>query len=348
METRAAAQEATTMDGTVALNTARTMTAVVQEGQGSADVLQIRQIPVPQLRDDQLLVRVHAASVNAFDYGLVRAGWLVTVFAKLLGRRVRLQGVRGVDLSGTVEAVGRNVTAFRPGDDVMGVGTGSWAEYASATERGLVSKPTNISYVEAAAVGNAGVTALQAVRDHGKVRAGQRVLVYGAGGGVGTFTVQIAKAFGGHVTAVTSTRNIEVVRSLAPDALLDYTRDDITKRPERYDVVFDVAGTRPLGELLRVLAPGGRVVMVGAAKGGAGSLVARLVAGLIRARVLRQPILICTASFRHEDLAVLKDLIESGKVRPAIDRTFSLAEVREAVRYTMDGQGRAKVVITIA
>jgi NADPH:quinone reductase-like Zn-dependent oxidoreductase len=167
MQTGAAAQEAITMDDTVALNTARTMTAVVQEGQGSADVLQIRQIPVPELSDDQVLVRVRAASVTALDYGLVRAGWLVTVFAKLLGRRVRLQGVRGVDLSGTVEAVGRNVTAFRRGDDVMGVGTGSWAEYASASERSLVSKPTNISYVEAAAVGNAGVTALQAVRNYG-------------------------------------------------------------------------------------------------------------------------------------------------------------------------------------
>ncbi len=324
------------------------MTAVVQEGQGSADVLQIRQIPVPQIADDQLLVRVRAASVNAFDYGLVRGGWLLTVIAKLLGQRVRLQGVRGLDLSGSVEAVGRNVTAFRPGDVVMGVGTGSWAEYASASERSLVSKPTNISHVEAAAVGNAGVTALQAVRDHAKVRAGQRVLVYGAGGGVGTFAVQIAKALGAHVTAVTRTRNIEVVRSLAPDALFDYTRDDITKIPERYDVLLDVAATRPLGELLRVLAPGGRLVIVGAAKGGFGSLVARLVAALIRARVLRQPIVICTASLRHDDLAHLKDLIESGKVRPAIDRTFSLGDVREAVRYAMSGQGRAKVVITIA
>jgi NADPH:quinone reductase-like Zn-dependent oxidoreductase len=332
----------------VALNTTRTMTAVVQEGQGSADVLQIRQIPVPQIADDQLLVRVRAASVNALDYGLVRGGRLLTVMAKLLGRRVQLQGVRGVDLSGTVEAVGRNVTAFRPGDVVMGVGTGSWAEYASASERRLVSKPTNISFIEAAAVGNAGVTALQAVRDHGKISAGQRVLVYGAGGGVGTFTVQIAKALGAHVTAVTGTRNIEIVRSLAPDALFDYTSDDITKIPERYDVVLDVAATRPLGELLRVLAPGGRVVMVGAARGGLGSLVARLVAALIRARVLRQPIVLCTASVRQDDLAFLKDLIESGKVRPAIDRTFSIADVREAVRYAMSGQGRAKIVITIA
>lgn len=328
------------------------MTAVVQEGQGSADVLQLRQIPIPEPGDDQVLVRIHAASVNAFDHGLVKAGWLVSAFvrllARLLGRRVRLQGIRGIDLSGTVEAVGRSVTAFRPGDVVMGLATGSWAEYASARESRLVSKPPNISFIEAAAVGNAGVTALQAVRDYGKVRAGQRVLVYGAGGGVGTFTVQIAKAFGAHVTAVTGTRNIEVVRSLAPDALLDYTRGDITKRPDRYDVVLDVAATRPLGELLRVLAPGGRVVMVGAAKGGARSLIARLVAGQIRARVLGQPVVTFTASFRPDDLAVLKDLIESRKVRPAIDRTFSLAEVREAVRYTMSGQGRAKVVITIA
>ncbi len=335
------------MDPTVSTSS-RTMTAVVQEGHGSADVLHIRQVPVPELADDQLLVHVHAASITALDYGLVGAGWLVTVIARLVSRRVRLRGIRGVDLSGTVEAVGRSVTDFRPGDVVMGVAAGSWAEYASARERGLVAKPMNISHVEAAAVGNAGMTALQAVRDYGKVTTGQRVLVYGAGGGVGTFTVQIAKAFGARVTAVTSTRNVDIVRSLRPDTLVDYRTEDIMRRPERYDVVLDVAGTRPLGELLRVLAPGGRIVMVGAPKSGARSIIARLVAGQIRARVLRQPVVTCTAAFRHDDLAVLKSLIEAGEVRPAIDRTYPLAEAREAVRYAMSGQGRAKIVITIA
>lgn len=328
--------------------TARTMTAVVQEGHGSADVLQLRQIPVPQFSDDQVLVRVRSASVNAFDYGLVRGGWLLTAILKLVGRRVRSQGVRGIDLSGTVEAVGRSVTAFRAGDEVMGLAPGSWAEYASADERSLVSKPTNISHIEAAAVGNAAVVALRAVRDYGEVRSGQRVLVYGAGGGVGTFTVQIAKALGTHVTAVTGTRNIEVVRSLAPEALFDYTSVDITKMRERYDVVFDIAGARPFGELLRLLAPAGRLVVVGASRGGAVFLIARVVVGRIRARMLGQPIVICTAALRHGDLALLKELIESGKILPAIDRTFALAEVREAVRYAMSRQGRAKVVITIA
>ena len=323
------------------------MTAVVQEGFGSADVLHLRHVPIPDPDDDAVLVRVHATSINFFDYGLVRNGRLVSVIAKLMRRRIAVQGIRGVDLAGTVEAIGKDVTAFGPGDEVMGIARAAWAEYASTRESRLVPKPTNASFIEAAAVGNAGVTALHAVRDGAKLTAGQRVLVYGAGGGVGTFTLQLAKAFGAHVTAVTHTRSVDLVRSLGPDALLDYTRDDVARRPERYDVVFDIAGTYPLGRLLRLLAPGGKLVLVGSAKSSLAALVWRLGSAQIRRRVLRQPVSIVTAKLLHEDLLLLKELIEAGKIRPAIDRTYPLAEARDAVRYAMTGQARAKVVITI-
>ena len=332
----------------MALGTTRMMRAVVQTGQGSPDVLHIREITIPTITHDRILVRVRAASVNASDYHTVRGGWLVSVIGKLL-RQPPLHPVRGGDLAGTVEAVGEEVTTLRPGDDVFGVGRGSWAEYATGSERHLLPKPANLSYVEAAAVGGAGVTGLQALRDHGHVKPGQRVLVYGAGGGVGTFAVQIAKALGAHVTAVTSPRNLEVVGSLAPDVLLDYTGEDVAKRAERYDAVLDIAGTRPLRELLHVLAPGGRLVVVGAAKGpGMTAIIARLIAVLIRSRLLRQPITTFIASIRRDDLAFLKELIEAGKIRPAIDRTYQLVETREAVRYAMSGQGRAKVVIEVS
>ena len=330
------------------VHVANSMRAVVQDGGGSPDVLQLRDIDVPAIGDDRVLVRVRAASVNASDYHVIRGGWLVSVMGKLLARGQQQHPVRGGDLAGTVEAVGANVTTLKAGDSVFGVGRGSWAEYATASERTLLIKPGNLSFVEAAAVGGAGVTALQALRDHGKTTPGQRVLVYGAGGGVGTFAVQIAQALGAHVTAVTSARNIEIVQSLGPDALLDYTTENVAKRAERYDVVLDVAGTRPLGELLGLLAPGGRLVAVGAAKGrGMMGIAARLVAAMVRMRLLKQPVVSFIASIRRDDLAFLKDLIEAGKLRPAIDRTYPLSETREAVRYAMSGQGRAKVVITV-
>ena len=336
------------MEATMALEATRTMTAAVQEGAGSADAVHLREMPIPELDDDRVLLRVRAASINASDYHTVRGGRLVSVVGRLLRQKAQLRPIRGGDVAGTVEAVGSAVTAFRPGDEVFGVGRGSWAEYATASPSFLLAKPAGLSFVEAAAIAGAGITALQAVRDHGRAKPGDRVLVYGAGGGVGTFAVQIAKALDAHVTAVTSTRNIDIVRGLGADVLVDYNTEDIAQRPQRYDVVLDIAATRPIGELLRLLAPGGRYVLVGAAKGpGAMSLIARLVAAMFRARVLRQPIVFFIATLRHDDLAFLKDLIEAGKLRPAIDRTYPLGEVREAVRYTMSGQGRAKVVLTV-
>jgi NADPH:quinone reductase-like Zn-dependent oxidoreductase len=323
------------------------MKALVQEGSGSADVLHLREIAAPVVTDDRVLVKVYAASVNAADYHMVHGAAIVRVIGKLL-RRSRPSPVRGVDVAGVVEAVGKDVTGLRPGDEVFGMGTGTWAEYATGTERSLVPKPARFSFVEAGAIGVAALTALQGLRDHGHVQRGQRVLIYGAGGGVGTFAVQIAKALEAHVTAVTSTRNMDLVRPLGADELIDYTREDVAKSGERYDVILDVGATRPLRDLRRMLVPGGTLVCAGAAKrGGWPGIVARLVAMLFRSRVLRQRVVFYIASTRREDLAYLKELMEAGQLRPVIDRTHPLEEGREAVRYAMSGQARAKVVITV-
>ena len=302
---------------------------------------------MPAVPDDRVLVKVHAASVNAADYHMVRGAAIVRVIGKLY-RTPPAHVIRGVDVAGVVEDVGKDVTNLRPGDEVFGTGTGTWAEYATGTERSLLPKPARLSFVEAGAIGGAGLTALQGLRDHGRVRPGQRVLIYGAGGGVGTFAVQIAKALGTHVTAVTSTRNMELVRPLGADELVDYMKEDVAKRGERYDVILDVAATRSFRDLRRMLVPGGTIVCAGAAKrGGWPGIFGRLLVTLFRSRVLRQRVIIYVASASRDDLACLKELVEAGQLRPVIDRTYPLEEAREAVRYTMSGQGRAKVVITL-
>ncbi|MGE5244681.1 MAG: NAD(P)-dependent alcohol dehydrogenase [Betaproteobacteria bacterium] len=324
------------------------MKALVQDGSGSADVLHLREIETPAVSDDRVLVKVRAASVNAADYHMVRGALIVRVIGKLL-RQSQPNPIRGVDVAGVVEAVGKNVTSLRPGDEVFGLATGTWAEYATGTETSLLPKPARLSFVEAGAVGAAAVTALQGLRDHGQVRPGQRVLIYGAGGGVGTCAVQIAKALGAHVTAVTSTRNMDLVRPLGADALVDYTKEDIAKSDRRYDVILDVAATRPLRDLRRMLVPGGTLVCPGAAKrGGWLGVLARLAAMIFRSRLLHQRVVFYIASTRREDLVHIKEFIEAGQLRPAIDRTYPLNEAREAVRYAMSGQGRGKVVIAVS
>jgi len=323
------------------------MKALVQEGSGSADVLHLREIDVPALDDDHVLVKVHAASVNAADYHVVHGAWIVRVIGKLF-RQARPSPVRGIDVAGVVEAVGRNVTSLRPGDEVFGTGTSTWAEYATGTERSLVPKPARLPFIEAGAVGVAALTALQGLRDHGHVQAGHRVLVYGAGGGVGTFAVQIAKALGGHVTAVTGPRNLDLVGTLGADVVVDYTKEDVATRGERYDAIFDVAATRPLTDLRRMLAPGGTVVCAGAAKdGGWLGIIVRMLAVIFRSLALRQRVIAYVAKIQREDLMYLKELIEADRLRSVIDRTWPLEEGREAVRYALSGQGRAKVVILV-
>ena len=321
------------------------MKAIVQEGSGSADVLQLREIAKPLVTAGHVLVRVRAASVNALDWHSVHGGKLMSAAASLM--RQPEQPVRGVDVAGDVEAVGEGVTQFAPGDEVFGGAPAAFAEYALARESGLVLKPRNLSFEQAATVGVAGRTALQGLRDHARVKPGQRVLISGAGGGVGTFAVQIAKALGAQVTAVTSTRNLDMVRSLGPDEVIDYTREDFTRREERYDAVLDIAANRSLSDLRRVLKPNGTLVLVGAAKSGGAAIFMRIISAFVRSRLLRQRIIFYVAKTTQDDLTVIKDFIEAGKMCPAIDRTYPLSEAAAAVRYLGTGQARAKVVITM-
>lgn len=334
-----------------ATRTATAMRAVVQHGTGSADVLEYGTAEMPAMTGDRILVKVHAASVNAADCHSIHGGLIVKIAGRLMMRGAKAPvppPPPGGDVAGVVVDAGKNVTLLRPGDEVFGTARGSWAEYTTGTERSLVKKPASLSFVEAGAIGVAATTALQGLRDKGGLTPGQRVLVYGAGGGVGTFAVQIAKALGAHVTAVTSTRNLELVRPLGADVLVDYTKEDVAKRRERYDLIFDVGAIRSIGSLRRMLAPGGTLVLAGASKtGGWIGVFARMFAGMLRARLFKQRVVFFVASIRRDDLAFIASLIETGKVRPIIDRTYPLSEAREAVRYTLSGQGRAKVVLTV-
>lgn len=322
------------------------MKAIVQDGHGSADVLHLRDIEPPVVTDDAVLVRVRAASVNALDWHAVHGGRLLGAIGFLL--RSPTAPVRGVDLAGQVESVGKNVTRLRPGDEVFGTGKGAFAEYATATEDRLAPMPRNLSFAEAASIGVAGLTALQGLRDKGQVRPGQRVLIYGAGGGVGTFAVQVAKALGAHVTAVTGTGNLDLVRSLGPDELIDRTKEDFTRRGQRYDVIFDVAADRPFSDCRRALTPNGRLVLAGAAKSGDLAMVSRLIGAVVRSRLGNRWLVPFIAAIRREDLVAMTELVEAGKVRPIIDREYTLRDAAEAVRYVGSGQARAKVVINVA
>lgn len=321
-----------------------TMKALVQEGYGSADVLHVRDILRPELAEGRVLVRMRAASVNALDWHSTHGGLLLEIAGKIM--RSKDEPVRGVDLAGTVEAVGPNVTRFKPGDEVFGGAPASFAEFVLAREDRLLLKPRDLPFEQAATVNVAGRTALQGLRDHAQVKPGQRVLIHGAGGGVGTFAVQIAKALGAHVTAVTGPRNVDITRSLGADEVIDYTTEDFARRPERYDAVLDIAATRSLSDLRGVLVPNGMFVQVGAAKGGWIGVFARIISVMVRKRVLRQRVTFYVAQTNPEDLVYLRDLIESGKLRPVVERTYPLSEAREAVRYVGSGQARAKVVIT--
>ena len=323
-----------------------TMKALVQEGAGSADVLHLRDVPRPTPTQGRVLVRVRAASVNALDWHTVHGGLVLDIISKLM--RTKDIPIRGVDLAGVVEAVGPGVTRFAPGDEVLGGAPASFAEYASSREDNLVLKPANVSFEQGSTVGVAGRTALQGLRDVAKVTAGQRVLVCGAGGGVGTYAVQVAKALGAHVTAVTSARNMDVIAALGPDELIDYSKGDFTRRGAKYDVIYDVAGHRSIGSLRRMLAPGGILVLAGAGKrGGFLGIIGRIGAGLVRSRIFRQRIVFYMAQTRHDDLELLKDMIAAGTIRPVIDRQYPLSEAAEAVRYVGTGQARGKVVINV-
>jgi NADPH:quinone reductase-like Zn-dependent oxidoreductase len=319
------------------------MKAIVQESYGSPDGLVLREIERPVVGDDDVLVRVRAASVNAYDWGMTKR------LPHVIGRLLRLPqtNIGGVDLAGHVDAVGRNVTRFRAGDEVFGAGIGSFAEYATSSERRLAPRPRNLTFEQAASIPMAGLTALQGLRDKACVHPGHRVLVHGAGGGVGTFAVQIAKALGARVTAVSSTRNVDLLRSLGADDVIDYTKEDFSKRSERYEILFDVGAGRSLADCRRVLAPGGTLVLAGAGER-MWPLVLRLLEAQLRSRIGRQRIRMFMARGTPEDLVVLKELAEAGKLTPAIDRTYPLSEAPEALRYVGTRGARGKVVIRVA
>jgi len=323
------------------------MKAIVQDTYGSADVLEFRDIEMPVPGDDEVLVRVHAAGVDPGVWHLMTGlPYLVRVMG--YGLRKPKVAVRGRDVAGRVESVGKNVTRFQPGDEVFGTCEGSFAEYASAREDKLALKPAKLSFEQAAVVPISGVTALQAVRDKGLVEPGHKVLIIGAGGGVGTFAVQIAKAFGAEVTGVCSTAKINLVRSLGADHIIDYTREDFVEGGLEYDLIIDNAGNRPLSQLRRALTPNGALVIIGGENGGnwAGP-AGRLLPAMVLSPFVSQNLVALMAVERLEDLQTLSEMIEAGQVTPAVERTYPLIEAPEAVRYVGEGHSQGKVVVTI-
>ena len=319
------------------------MRAIIHDRYGSYEHLRVGEVERPTLNDDQVLVRVHASSANAGDWRRVKAAPIIVRAVE--GWRRPRNPLLGGDAAGVVEAVGSGITHLAVGDEVYGIRTGAFAEYVAG--KAFVRKPANLSLQEAAAVPIAGVTALQAVRDHGAVKPGDRVLVNGAGGGVGSMAVQIAKAYGAHVTAVTGPRTLDMVRGLGADDVIDYSRDDFSKGAGRYDAIIDMGGNRSIRTFRRVLAPGGTVVVAGAGHGTLGPMT-RLAGGLVRRRLLRQPVAMYMAKVERSDLDELRDLVEAGRLRPAIERTFPLGQTGDALRHLEEGRVMGKVVITIA
>jgi NADPH:quinone reductase-like Zn-dependent oxidoreductase len=321
------------------------MQAIVQERPGSPDGLELRDIEKPVAGDDEVVVRVRAASVNAADWHMMHL--LTHVVAWLV--RVPRSRVPGVDVAGYIEAIGKNVTRFKSGDEVFGAGKGTFAEYATTAESNLAPKPRSLTFEQAAAIPIAGLTALQGLRDKARVREGQRVLINGAGGGVGTFAVQIAKALGAHVTAVTSAENVELVRSIGADEIIDYTKEDFVARGQLYDVLFDLGGNRSLSECRRVVKANGTFLMVGAPVG-LGKVLARIVGVVLRAKLWRDGTrwIFYVARAKHEDLVALKELAEAGKLTPVIDRQYPLSAAADALRYIGSRRVRGKVVISVS
>ena len=323
------------------------MRAIVTESYGTADALELRDIDRPEIGRDEVLVRVEAAGV---DRGVwhVMTGLPYPIRLAGYGLRAPKNPVLGMDLAGTVEEVGAGVTRFAPGDAVFGIGKGSFAEYARAPESKLAPRPANLAAEQAAVVAVSGLPALQGLRDHGKVGPGQRVLVIGASGGVGTFAVQLGKAFGAEVTAVCSTTKVDLVRSLGADHVVDYMREDFADGERRYDVILDIGGNAALSRLRRALTPRGTLVIAGGESGGrwlGGN--DRQLRAIVLSRFVDQTLTTFISSENHRDMLVLKELIEAGSFAPVIDRSFALAEVPEAIRYLEQGRARGKVVIDI-
>ena len=324
----------------------RTMEAVVYRCYGSADVLRIEAIEKPAPGDDELLVRVRAAAVNPLDWHFMRGSPYIMRLGSGVGRPTDTS--LGVDFAGTVEAVGKDVERFEPGDEVFGGAAGAFGEYVTIQETGAVAhKPTGLAFEQAAAMPIAAVTALEALRDKSNVQPGDRVLINGASGGVGTFAVQIAKAFGAEVHGVCSTRNVEMVRSLGADHVFDYTQENYTEGTGTFDVIIDLVGNHSVAANRRVLAPDGALVLVGGPKGNwVGPLKRPIEAAIASLFEDEQQLVTLLASMRQEDLITLAELARSGKVTPVIDRRYTLAQVPEAIRYSESGRARGKIIVT--
>src|SRR2546422_4370744 len=324
------------------------MKAIVRERYGSPDAIQLKELEKPVPDDVHgVLVKIYASSVNAADKYQIRGppSFLLRIALFRSGvRRPKEQRV-GSDIAGRVVAVGTIVTQFKQGDEVYGVCNGAYAEYATAKENRIALKPTNRSFEETAAVPIAGLTALQALRNHGRIKPGQTVLVNGAGGGVGSFAVQIAKSFGAEVTAVTNTGNLDMVRSLGADHVVDYTKEDYTKKGQRYDLICDIGASHSISEYKRVMNPNGIFVLVGMRD----VIIRRLLSFVIRARLSRgdKKFRFFVAKSNSEDLVTLKELMEAGKIMPLIDRRYPLGETAQAIRYFEEGHTRGKIVITM-
>ncbi len=325
------------------------MKAVVHCDYGAPDVLRLETVEKPVPQDNQVLIRVHAAAVNPLDWHYMRG----TPYVMRIGTGLRKpkEARLGVDYAGTVEAVGSSVTRFKPGDEVFGGRTGALAEYVTAREdRAVVLKPANVTFEQAAAVPVAGLTALQGLRDSGRIQPGQSVLINGASGGVGTFAVQIAKSLGASVTGVCSTRNLELVRSLGADHVIDYTQQDFTAGEDRYDVILDLVGNRSLRENRRVLKPEGTYVLIGGGGPNDGRWfgpVPKVIAALVMSPFVDQELGMMMSELNQQDLTYLGGLMQDGKVTAVIDRRYPLGETAEAIRYLETGRARGKVVINI-
>jgi NADPH:quinone reductase-like Zn-dependent oxidoreductase len=324
--------------------------AIVRDNYGPSDVLELEDLSKPEPSDGEVLVRVHATSVNPADWHILRGDPYVSRLQ--LGLREPKDRVLGCDVAGRVETVGKNVTILRPADEVFGSpfmhGFGAFAEHLRISEDLLAPKPANLSFEQAASVPLAGSTALQGLRDHGRIESGHKVLIIGASGGVGTFAVQIAKSFDAEVTGVCSTRNVEMVRSLGADHVIDYTREDFTQGGQRYDLIFQLAGTLSPSECRVVLTPKGILVLSsGESDGRWIGPVGRIIKALVLSPFVSQKMVSFTVKPNKADLDFLKQLIEDGKLAPVIDRTYPLAEVPGAIRYLEEGRARGKVVISV-
>jgi NADPH:quinone reductase-like Zn-dependent oxidoreductase len=322
------------------------MKAAVYGQYGPPEVVQIRDVEKPAPKDNEVLIKIRAASLNPLDWHFMRG---MPYFVRIAGGLLKPKDPRlGVDVAGQVEAVGNNVTQFKTGDEVFGVCRGALAEYACTSQSAVATKPPNVTFEQAASVPIAALTALQGLRDKGRIQSGQKVLINGAAGGVGTFAVQIAKSLGADVTGVCSTRNVEMVRSIGADQVIDYTQENFTKGGQKYDVILDCIANHSLPECRRVLSSNGTYIIVGGPTGRwMMGFLARLIKALVLSWFVSQKLVMLPVRQSQEDLTILHNLMKSRKVTPVIDRRYKLSEVSEAIRYLEEGHARGKVIITV-